>query len=197
MTIDDMTTSIKILEVEACLYHRYSGQTAEQPVYVELNCETGQLSADWNAEIGNAVPIAVWHGRTQRWSIPALVKTAANALLEAIAPLAQRVCDGYESQWDGSNHVGRYTDDARSAIDEIAYLCQASAEDAVNVIDPLEWIANTPGLDIRAGMTDAEIEAMAAELQRGFDDAAPHAEAWVLDGDFEAAIRSRIDEQRN
>ena len=87
------------------LHHQYPGQTSPQPCYVELDCEAENLSADWNGELGNAVPLSVWHGHTRRWAIPALQAQAANSLLDEIAPLAQRVIDGYTSEWDGNNHV--------------------------------------------------------------------------------------------
>ena len=78
------------------LYTRYPGQSAAQSCHVELDAERGTLSAASNPEIGNAVPMAVHHGRVLRWQIQPLRADAANALLAEIAPLAERVVAGYE-----------------------------------------------------------------------------------------------------
>jgi len=78
------------------LYHHYQGQTDPQPCYVQLDCDEGTLSADWDGEIGGAVPIAVWNGTALRWGIPALRAEAADDLLERLAPLAQQILNGYE-----------------------------------------------------------------------------------------------------
>lgn len=167
-----MSTEIAITYVEGrtALHHQYPGQSQPQGAYVELDCETGALSADWNGEIGNAVPARVWHGHTRRWTIPALKARAANALLDEIEPLAQRVCDGYSSEWDGSNHVARFDDDAAAALEEIHALCDgADSEDAVSVWDAADWYAGIGSRDtqraalgITGATTDEELAAIVA-----------------------------------
>lgn len=150
------------------LYHRYPGQTEAQGCHVELDCESGELTADYDTEIGNAVPMRVWHGHTQRWGIPALRGEACNELLEQLAPLAQRVCDGYRSEWDGSNHVARFDADAEAAREEIARLCErADDRDVLCVWDAADWYAavgsrgqQRAALGITAATTDAELDAI-------------------------------------
>jgi hypothetical protein len=153
------------------LHHRYPRQTSPQDCYVQLDCETGKLLADWNGEIGNAVPVRVHHGHVQRWGIPALRDGAANALLEEIAPLAERVVAGYDSEWDGNNHVAAFDDDASEAIVEISALCERAEgdaqEDGVRVWDAADWYggvgdhdAQRRSLGITAATTDAELDAI-------------------------------------
>ena len=47
----------------APLYLRYSGQTNPQPAHIEIDPEEKTITAEANPEIGNAVPMNVWHGR--------------------------------------------------------------------------------------------------------------------------------------
>ena len=97
------------------LYHKYPGQSERQDCYLELDLEAETLMCDWNCDIGNAVPMAVWHGMVRRYTIPCLTSAAANALMDEILPIAERIFAGYERVWDGSNNVGRLDEDAADA----------------------------------------------------------------------------------
>lgn len=99
------------------LYCSYDGQ--EQDCMIELDLESGVLDASYNPEIGNAVPSRVWHGVVRRYPIPCLSSQGANRAMEAILPLAQRVLDGSEVEWDGNNWVSILNDDADTAEWEI------------------------------------------------------------------------------
>lgn len=112
---------LKIKKTEDHLYNKYPGQHQPQDTYLELDPADETLRADWNGEIGNAVPFTVWHGTIRRYTLssPYLKADAINALMDEIAPFAQRVCDGYREEWDGSNHVGCLTADAHEAEEEI------------------------------------------------------------------------------
>ncbi len=119
------------------LYGRYDGQTQEQPAYIELDLEDKTLSADWNGEIGNAVPMDVWHGLRRRYHIPCLVADEANALMEEIAPLCERVVAGSEIVWDGNNWVAKLNEDAEDAEMEIDRMCEQAEGETVS-----EWEAS-------------------------------------------------------
>jgi hypothetical protein len=163
------------------LHHHYHGQTAAQDCYVELDCRDGALQADWNAEIGNAVPMPVWHNHILRWGIPALRPAAADELLVRLTPQAQRVVDGYDTKWDGNNTVATYSDDAAQAAEEINDICEALGEDPAApglliVWDAGEWYATggTDHLGVTATTTDAELETIeererAEALHEGVD----------------------------
>ena len=116
MNTEATESAITITPVEGDeLYRRYRGETSQQPVYVSLDCETGELSAAASSIIGSGAPMDVFNGIVRRWRIPALTENAANALLAEIAPLAERVVAGFERVFDGSSHVGKYDDDAIDA----------------------------------------------------------------------------------
>lgn len=127
----------------APLHHRYPGQAGPQPAYIELT-EDGKVLADFNAELGNAMPAAVWHRRTLRWPLPPDVRgEALTAFLADPAALAllQRVHAGHSVEWDGSNHVGRLDEDARAASDKFAELIERDlAGDEAAVWDANEWL---------------------------------------------------------
>ena len=164
-------TTVEITEVSGSdLYHRYPGQTSPQDAYVSLDCETGRLTAETNGEIGNAVPMRVRHGHVKRWSIAALKADAANALLEQIRPIAERVCEGYERVWDGNNHVAEFSADAETAISEIASLCER-ADEKLQVWDAADWLDGLGSrdtqrreLEITAATTDDQLNPIETRL---------------------------------
>jgi hypothetical protein len=164
-----MTTAF-ITEVEGNELHRqYSGQHAPQPCFVEFDCDDGELRASYNPEIGNGVPFNVWHRRAIRWRIPALTAEAANGLLADILPYAETILAGYESEWDGHNHVGSYTDAASEAIEAVNSLCDRDWDgQSTESWDAGDWFGSEGGYDyqcrslgITAATTDEEIAAIA------------------------------------
>ena len=173
------STSITIAEV-GDLYLRYAGQTSPQPCYVELDCEGETLSAEVDTAIGPGTPFRVWHGRAIRWSIPALTESAAEGMLLDLIPLAERICAGYSCAWDGSNNVGRYSEDARDAAEAIRDLCDRdwSEGETLSVWDAHDWygscgtgaqIARQVGLT--AETTDAELDSIVESEESA---ASPH-----------------------
>lgn len=156
---------------DTALYHRYRGESAPQDCFVELDCGTGELAVAYDPEIGGGIPVRVYHGHRQRWGIPALKARAANALLDAIAPLAQRVCEGYGYRRDGNNHVADFNDDAEVAREAIEALCDDVREnvedDTVSAWDACDWYggigsydAQRDALGITAATTDADLDAI-------------------------------------
>jgi len=96
-----------------------AGQHNAQPAFIYLDIDQGIAGADYNPEIGDAVPFDVWHGRVRRYNIPPLTAECANDHLAALRPLLERVFDGAWTAWDGRNNVGFLDDDAAAAEEEI------------------------------------------------------------------------------
>jgi hypothetical protein len=68
-----------------------------------------------------------------------------NRVLEELRPLADRVIAGYESEWDGNNHVARFDEDAQEAIEEIGELLNGIGvddDDIVQVWDAGDWLGD-------------------------------------------------------
>jgi hypothetical protein len=164
-------TKVEIRPVEgaADLFMHYQLQTQRQGCYIELDCRSGLLTAEYNSEISNAVPCTVWHGHDQRWPIPLLRGQSANALMDEIAPLAQAVLDGYASVWDGSNLVAHFSPTAQAAIEEIATLCSATewmdAEHALSEYEAGDWLQECWRDHVRCDLTDDQLHTLAEDLE--------------------------------
>lgn len=174
MTTD---TKIRIIPVEGpidrlCI--RYGSQSDRQAVYLEVDLDNATITVAYNTEIGNAVTMDVWHGRTNRYGLIGIpTPEAANELMKDALPLVRRMVAGYETYWDGSNNVGRYTTaDACAADDEMTALCEAIEHGAknrngVDDRDAADWFGTVPAEDlgVYSGMTDEELEALEEKLQ--------------------------------
>ena len=110
-------------------FHIYPQQTQPQPVYLSLD-ERGNVSIDWDGEIGNAVPVYVWHGRTRRWKLNGPVsRKTANRIMGDLKPQLRRILFGLSVDWNGSNNVGTLNEDAKLASSEIEeYLSGVEAD---------------------------------------------------------------------
>ena len=200
-----MKTEITITEPTGnAMHHHYPNQTSAQPAYIELNPETGNLSASYNGEIGNAVPMAVWHGKIRRYACPVLPDDRALELMEEITPLAERVCAGFSETWDGNNYVGKLTDDAETAEEEIGNIVGAiDYDETLKVWDASEWLNGVTirrdgsveidgfGM-IKAETTEDEIDAMANKI-----DADASGEGIFLDNSTAVAYLRDLREECN
>jgi len=162
------TTKLEIRKLTAwdSLFRHYPQQTAQQGCYLELDCKTGVLHATYNSEIGNAIPFSVYHGHDRRYGVPCLTAAAANELLNEIAPLAQRVLDGYAARWNGNNIVADLTDDATAAEEAIEAAVANLSVDESNTVSGWcadVWLTDAPN-DLAAETTNDEIETMANSL---------------------------------
>lgn len=146
--IETNNVEIDYVENQFDLYRWYDRQSEPQPCFVQFHTETGSLTADFDAEIGNAVPMHVCHRRVLRWSIPLLTADRVNDLLDQLAPLCERIYSGSRTVWDGNNHVGRLDADAEKAREEIEAICDALESD-VNVWEAGDFLQCT-------GRTDAD-----------------------------------------
>ncbi|MBV2364245.1 helix-turn-helix domain-containing protein [Streptomonospora nanhaiensis] len=162
------------------LYRRYDGQTGPQPCFIELDTRDGAMRADYDAEIGNAVPASVWHGLVRRYPIPALSAEAANRVMEEIRPLAERIVTDTEEHWDGNNHVARMGADALAAEEEIQRLlgCDDDAEpvlfDATDEVTVWYLDGATNGqeaeeFEIGPETTDERLDEIAEEIRSNLE----------------------------
>ena len=171
-----MTVTINKVKSVTELHKQYSGQSNPQPIFIELDCKSGTLRADYNGEIGNAIPFSVYHGHDQRFYIPLMTSNAINSLMAEIQQLADNLVSGYASVWDGNNHVAQFTDDAKQALKEIEAICEKTESD-IEVWNADEWLNgvlthlnNEYCLDgfgkITAETTDEELSEMAENIKQ-------------------------------
>ena len=185
-----LTTNAADLAQElAPLYHRFQGQENPQRAYIEIDPQGRTMIAEYDGEIGNAVPMAVYHGRILRLHIsPYLRGDVLADILESdeVQALAQRICAGHETYWDGSNLRGRLSDDARSAFEALQEHLDSYQEEPylARVCDPSDWVATADQVGIASNTTDEEVHRLALEL---LDEA--YADDVLIDGDLEAHLR--------
>ena len=61
-----------------------------------------------------------WTSRTRQYDIsPYVSRTELDEILQHLMPLVRRVLAGLTREWDGSNYVGRMTEDAAEADEDI------------------------------------------------------------------------------
>lgn len=179
-----------LLDKWSALFRHYPMQTNPQPCYVELNLHEQTLKADWNAEIGRADPMSVYHGHERRYPIPCLHADTANRLLAELEPLAMRVIAGYTRHFNGSNIVAVLSADAQKAEEDIEKAIEPYwSEPCLCEILAADWWYTCPP-EINAATTDEELEAMADEA-----DAECAAENSVLTGALEYLQRRRVELQ--
>lgn len=186
--------SVRIIETasEGVLYRRYSGQTNPQDCYIELDLREGTLLADYNAEIGNAVPFTVFHGFERRYEIPVLTGSAADDLMQKIAPLADRILVDWESDWDGNNKVAILGEDARAAEEEILSILGLDGPFSDEAFDPSDMVTvwdvdgacngvTADTFDITANTTDEQLDGIEEEIRQSLAEVSP-SPVILLDG---------------
>lgn len=166
------TLRITALTDEDALFCQYPGR-AVQPCVLTLDLRDGELTAQYDPEVSDgARPESVFSGRTLWVPIPVLTATAANRLLNEVAPLAQQILDGAEIQWNGSNHIGRLDDQADAAYAELVGRCDPQNNswddaDTVSTWPAGDWFgpegdsAVAARLGITADTSDAQIADLA------------------------------------
>jgi hypothetical protein len=117
-------------------------------VYVETeHPSTNSFSAD------------VWHGRVLRWGItPNVSGSRLYAFVLDILPIIERVHAGHEIIWDGNHYIGRLTEDAQEAAEDVAVACERLGGD-VDVWHVSDWLADYHLPE------DASIEQEAREIE--------------------------------
>jgi len=101
---------------------KYPSRDFYQPAFLALFPETEpmpRLFADYNAEIGTAVPWDVYYNRSLRFGIPedAPLKEV-RAAMKKVAPLCAELCKGYHTDWDGNSMVGVWDASLRDKIQD-------------------------------------------------------------------------------
>lgn len=143
------------------VYCHYSGQLNRQPAYIVIAPEKDHpVYADYSGEIGNAVTAYHWHGRDVHISISP--ESFGPSILEFIdshaAEIAAIIAD-YECDWDGSNHVGRWGEEADQLLDKLQRAADNEIQ-SINVISDMDDL----NLDIDA---DTDPQSYAREIWDG------------------------------
>jgi len=180
----------------APLYDRVGNDLHPRPAYLRLN-EDGEVGFWVNYSDGTPEP--VWHGRDLLWSLnPRLTREALRALAndDRVASLLERVYAGLSSEWDGSNRVGRLSDDAEAASEELEALLEREYNECdsclVKIADAGRWLwdAHTRSLDGLSSLwsPDVPLDEAVASLE-----ADATSDGYLLDGDLEAELLEALE----
>jgi hypothetical protein len=167
-------TPLKLDENDpAALHCHYQGQYEAQPCKLTLDLESGELTAEYNPEIGNAKPMREYNGLVLSWPIPTLTAAAANKLIDEVTEAAQRILDGASVEWDGNNWVGRLDDDAETAAGRLEFaVAEAEPIDCVGELDAADWFSEGDLPDgLTAEATDEQLAAITEEQQQAASEA--------------------------
>jgi hypothetical protein len=203
------TTKITIT-VQDPLYHKYPGQSNPQPAYLTIVPESERCYLDSSSEIGNAMPMEVWHGVQIRIGVPPCVDPGMiTEWLESEKAqiLLGRIIAGHRVEWDGSNHRGRMSEDSVSALEELEYELAPGRipeswfltwYDSVSEYAPDLWEGrgkvpgDREGLSSRylCELSDAELETLSVRLMEEFEAAAEGNVRFAFDsGDILKTLR--------
>jgi len=198
------TNADKMRGQAAPLHNQYPGQSDPQGAYIEIDPAERTAYADWNAEVGNAVPMSVWHNRKLRIAISPCVHGPALAdwlKIERVQSTINRIVAGHSVEWDGNNMVGRMTEDAVAACDELESMSRELPDVAVwDVEDYLQHVISaTPdwsepeqidieGIDcqITSATTDHEIAQAAQCIITEFEFDSRGGELQAINGGYDA-----------
>lgn len=182
-----MTINISVAGDKLPVFCQYETETNPQPAYLEFDpCEDEiSLDASYNAEIGNAVPENVCHGRVIRIEIPPC--TSRNAILalandEWLEGRLQAAKDAYKEIWDGNQYIGSWGEDSYEFWEEIESRLADSLEQ-VEVGTAGEWFGSC--IDRNAIINAGGIKALADEYESDAD-----CEGVVITDDMADAIAS-------
>jgi len=115
-----------------------------------------------------------WHGHQMALRLPA--NTDAELLVGWLADNTERlaaIADGYESVWDGSNHVAQFSVAAHELLDELMMEAEQWEErealalpDGEGIWAASDWLHETRFDHVGPRSTNAEIAAVAADLEK-------------------------------
>ncbi|MBR4742105.1 MAG: hypothetical protein IK079_04325 [Desulfovibrio sp.] len=99
----------------------YEGESEPQPALIIIDPEGGSMYADFQSFIGYFQPILCSQKRLFLFRIPYdLSLQKVRGIMEAIAPLADKICEGYEKDYDGDgNLIGVLNEDAQTAYEAL------------------------------------------------------------------------------
>jgi len=125
-TTDDLTIDIRDYDEPDALMHPDNGSLTDvtENIYLVLDPEDRRVSViTLHAAARDGTPMDVFHKRKLRLRLPDDTDaTKLQGWVEQRSTLIQIVFDGYSSEWDGSNMVGRYDDNAHIAHDRLQAL---------------------------------------------------------------------------
>ncbi|MBU1248823.1 MAG: hypothetical protein KKB70_08995 [Proteobacteria bacterium] len=185
----------------ALIETNYPGQFPEQmPIYLVLDWGKGEISVESKNYDICGTTFYEWHGHMSTYKLPFIVDATRlhDFVDEHILPIANRLHDAYESEWDGGNNVARFTGleegealDLGMDLDQIC-TCKAPTYDGGGLWNVGDWLHDYAHETINADTSDNQLETMAEECKKEAE-----SEYIVLVGDVLDYLTEVRDEMRS
>ena len=165
-----MTEKIEIVNVDCNPkidpYHRDTNGLTITTLFIDPSDKTCWIDQEYD---DNCTPEAVWNGRIMAETLASYLDTekVRNFLLSKYGQyLLRRICTGHEVYWNGSNHVGVFTDESTRALTELCHEIEY-LESSYEFWTCSEWTAQltTEELGVNAATTDEELRELAKLLE--------------------------------
>jgi hypothetical protein len=170
ISIDTIYREVQTMSPRHTITATHMAEWIERDDYATPTCQ--QRIVLWYDPASNEVGVSTqyatndtrrdtWLRRRLEWTMPSDTHAVQFvAALPELDPLFDRIHAGYDTRWDGSNHVGTYTDDARMAIQQVAdWLdteCPRIPGENAGVWHAADWYTDYPE-GVTANTTDAEL----------------------------------------
>lgn len=169
---------LNIIKCLMDLYYKYPSQTSAQPVYINLDCRSGRMWADWYGEIGICQPITVWNKLVLRWLIPSNCSAKlANELMKSIAKEARGLLKGF-SERDGKGVFAEGSEELDMAISS-----KLEVDGDLHVWEVGDWLGSYEIQSKKKSEIPSEVKRLLKEAKQ---------EDIYLDGDVEAYLNDRL-----
>ena len=166
-------------ETKTAICDRYEARGDENSnweLVVEFEVEDNRV--DIYEFFGNGQTMMSYHGRTVVLHRGKCNAANVDALVDALESekaqgLLGEAVEGYSCEWNGNNHVGRYTEDAEKAIEELVGIVNDAIESLPGLWKAAEWFG---GAAIRREAVLGEInegETLKQAAGRAVKDALP------------------------
>lgn len=115
----------------------------------------------------NSMSMDEWHDLILTWEIKSYpLESDMRQWLEESMESLKTICDGFESVWNGHNHVGRYSDDAKNQVAAITYELDndGGPRNYYEYWTVASWLEGCRS-EISAAMTDEELASLVENWQ--------------------------------
>lgn len=162
-----ITVKTIVTKPEADPYHRDTRGISHTVLWLDPRDRTCGVSQEYRT---NSTSSDVWHNRVLEFSVSdyPTEDVMREWIEERMADLVA-ICDGHEVEWDGSNQVGRLTEDARAIRKSLEFeLDNGSLREYYEYWSVEDWTDSMTG-DIAADTTDEDLRRMAQEAITALD----------------------------
>jgi len=147
-------------------YHQDTSGETLTTLFIDPRDKTVKVTQEYD---DNATPVDEWNGLVIAQTLHARPNEAHARAELTDSDLVQRVLDGWSSDWnDQSNLVGRLTDDANAALEEIIENLQNIEPNQLSIWQCADWFGpnSDSDLGIAAETTDADIKILATRYAK-------------------------------